>query len=147
MTISFVNLRAIMKKTNIKLQDASLLLLRLSVAAVFLYASYAKWQFLSSGAEGLSAGMVYLTRFLMVVEPLGAIALIAGFLTRWAAAGLGIIMVGAIIILSFTMQASFFTAPQAPGLDYNLLILSGCIVLIAFGAGRCSVDSRWKRKK
>jgi uncharacterized membrane protein YphA (DoxX/SURF4 family) len=65
-------------------------------------------------------------------------------LTRWAAAGLGIIMVGAVYFVRVTMKAGFFTSPQGTGLDYNLLILAGCIALVAFGAGRWSVDARLK---
>ncbi|MBI4451034.1 DoxX family protein [Candidatus Woesearchaeota archaeon] len=130
---------------NTKVQDASLLLLRLIVAAIFLYAAYGKWVFLSAAPTGTSATMLYLLKFLTIVEPLGAVALLAGFLTRWAAAGLAIIMVGAIFFLRATMNVSFFTAQQAPGWDYNLLILGCCIALLAFGAGRWSVDSARKK--
>lgn len=117
----------------------SLLLLRLVVAAIFLYAGYAKWDFWSLRPEGMSAGMLNFMKFLSIVEPLGGIALIAGLLTRWAAAGLAIIMVGAIIILQFRMNVGFAT-PQGPGWNFPLAILAGCIVLMAFGAGTWSVD-------
>jgi putative oxidoreductase len=126
-----------------KVQETSLLLLRLIVAAIFLYSSYAKWQYIATSPE-MPAGMLYLIKFLIVVEPLGAIALLAGFLTRWAAAGLGIIMVGAIVMLKFSMGTAFFTS-QAPGLDYNALILGACIALVAFGAGKWSVDAMRKK--
>jgi uncharacterized membrane protein YphA (DoxX/SURF4 family) len=66
-------------------------------------------------------------------------------LTRWAAAGLSIIMVGAIFFARFTLHAGLFTTPQGTGLDYNLLILVGCTALIAFGAGRWSVDAIRKK--
>jgi uncharacterized membrane protein YphA (DoxX/SURF4 family) len=62
-------------------------------------------------------------------------------LTRWAAAGLAIIMVGAIFFARLTMHAGLFTTPQGTGLDYNLLILAGCIALTAFGAGDWSLDA------
>ena len=127
-----------------KFQDAALLLLRLIVAAIFLYAGYAKLGMWSTAPEGMPTGMVRLTQFLSIVEPLGGIALVAGFLTRWAAAGLGIIMIGAVFFVKFTMHASFFTGPTGTGLDYIVLILAGCIVLKAFGAGRLSVDA-WKK--
>jgi putative oxidoreductase len=125
-----------------RFQETALLALRVIVAAIFLYAGYAKWGFWSAAPEGMSAGMVNLVKFLSIVEPLGGVALVAGFLTRWAAAGLAIIMVGAIFFLRFTMQAGFFTTPQGAGLDYNLLILGGCMALVAFGAGSWSVDAR-----
>lgn len=126
-------------------QNAALLLLRLVVAAVFLYAGTAKWPFWSSPLEGMSAVMHNVVRFLSVVEPLGGVALVLGFLTRWAAAGLAIIMVGAIYYAGLTLHAGLFTSPQGTGLDYNLLILAGCVVLVAFGAGGWSVDAMRKK--
>lgn len=128
-----------------RLQEAALVVLRVIVAAVFLYAGYAKWPFWSAAPGDMSAGMVNLVKFLSIVEPLGAAALVMGFLTRWAAAGLAIIMVGAIFFLRFTMQTGLFTTPQGTGLDYNLLILGGCIALMAFGAGGWSVDAIRKK--
>ena len=128
-----------------KVQDTALLVLRVVVAAIFVYAGSAKWPFWSAPPEGMSGVMLNLLKFLSIVEPLGGVALIVGFLTRWAAAGLGIIMVGAIFFARLTLHASLFTTPQGAGLDYNLLIFAGCVVLIAFGAGRWSVDAMRKK--
>jgi putative oxidoreductase len=122
-----------------------LLVLRLVVAAVFLYAGSAKWPFWSAAPEGMSGLLLNLMKFLSIVEPLGSVALVLGFLTRWAAAGLGIIMVGAIVFARLTMHTGLFTSPQGTGLDYNLLILAGCVALTAFGAGRWSVDALRRR--
>jgi putative oxidoreductase len=124
-----------------KSQDAALLVLRLVVAAVFLYAGSAKWPFWSASPEGMSSLLLNVMKFLSIVEPLGSVALVLGFLTRWAAAGLAIIMVGAIFFARLTMHAGLFTTPQGTGLDYNLLILAGCVALTAFGAGGWSVDA------
>ena len=124
-----------------KVQDIALLVLRVVVAAIFLYAGSAKWPFWSASPEGMSVVLLNITRFLSVVEPLGSVALLLGFLTRWAAAGLGVIMVGAIFFARYTLHAGLFTGPQGTGLDYNLLILAGCIALLAFGAGAWSVDA------
>ena len=126
-------------------QDAALLVLRLVVAAVFLYAGSAKWPFWSTSPEGMSATLLNVVRFLSIVEPLGSLALVFGVLTRWAAAGLGIIMVGAIYYARTSLNAGVFTGPQGTGLDYNLLLLAGCIVLLAFGAGGWSFDAARKQ--
>lgn len=85
--------------------------------------------------------MVNIIKILSIAEPVGALALIFGFLTRWAASGLAIIMVGAIFVTHFVMNVGFAT-PQGPGWNFPLAVLAGCIVLIAFGAGRWSVDAR-----
>lgn len=131
-------------KPSTKFQDTALLLLRISIAAIFLAAGYAKFGFWSALPAGMTAGTANLMKLLSIVEPLGGIALLAGFLTRWAAAGLAIIMVGAIFIMQFTMGVGFMTA-QGPGWSFPLLVLSGCLVLIAFGAGRWSVEATWKK--
>lgn len=127
------------------LQEAALIVLRLVVAAVFLYAGTAKWALWSEPMPGMSPLLHNTIRFLAIVEPLGAVALLLGFLTRWAAAGLAIIMVGAVVFSRVTMHASLFTGPQATGLDYNLLLFAGSVALLAFGAGRWSVDHRIAR--
>ena len=127
-----------------KFQEVGLLIVRLIVAAVFLYAAYAKLGLWSGAPEGMSDGMVNLMKFLSIVEPLGALALIIGFLTRLAASGLAIIMVGAIFIMQFVMHMGFAT-PQGPGWSFPLVVFAGCIMLIAFGAGRWSVDSIRKK--
>ncbi|TSC79380.1 MAG: Uncharacterized protein G01um101425_660 [Candidatus Peregrinibacteria bacterium Gr01-1014_25] len=128
-------------------KDVALLALRLIIAAVFINAGYAKLMFWGPLPEGMtmSANMVYLTQFLSIVEPLGGIALAVGFLTFWAAAGLAVIMVGASYFVYFVMQSAFFTGATGTGLDYVLLLLAGCLVLMACGSGNWSVDAKWKR--
>jgi putative oxidoreductase len=128
-----------------KAQDSALLVLRLVVAAVFLYAGSAKWPFWSAPPEGMSVLLLNVMKFLSVVEPLGSLALVLGVLTRWAAAGLSIIMVGAIFFARLTLHAGLFTTPQGTGLDYNLLILASCVALLAFGAGGWSLDAVRKK--
>lgn len=135
------------RQPNTRFQETALLALRAVIAAIFLYSTWAKWAFLSSGAPGLPAFMVGLTWFLTIVEPLGALALIAGFLTRWAAMGLALIMVGAVLMLRVTMHTALFTGPTGVGLDYNLLILACCLALAAFGAGRWSLDALRARRR
>jgi putative oxidoreductase len=124
-----------------KFQDTALLIARWIVAAIFLSAGYAKLGLWSNPPASMPSGMLNLLKFLSIVEPLGAIGLLMGYLTRWAAAGLAIIMAGAILILRFTAQTGFFTSPKGAGLDYNFLILSLCIALVAFGAGKWSLDA------
>ena len=121
-------------------QEIALILLRLVVAGIFLYAGTAKWALWSAPMPGMPPLMHNLMLLLSVVEPLGAVALLLGFLARWAAAGLATIMVGAVVVSRVTMHSPLFTGPQGTGLDYNLLLLVGCVALVAFGAGRWSVD-------
>ncbi len=124
-----------------KFQDAALLSLRLIVAAIFLYAGYVKLPFWSSTPEGMTAIMASLMKLLAIAEPLGALALILGFLTRAAASCLSIIMVGAIFVTQFVLGVGFAT-PTGPGWNFPLAILAGCFVLATFGAGRWSIDAK-----
>jgi len=127
-----------------KLQDSVLLALRLLLGALFIFAAYGKWIFLPSGATGLPAFMIGLMWFVSIAETLGAIAIIIGFLTRLAASGLGIIIIGSIFFLSLMFKWAFFTVAGAPGWDFNLLILVGLFVLISFGPGNWSIDVQRK---
>ncbi len=83
----------------------------------------------------------YMTLFLSIAVPIGAAAVVAGFLTRAAAACVAIIMIGSIPVAHFLMGVPFFTAPESPGWGANLMILGGCLALAAFGAGAWSVDA------
>lgn len=125
---------------NCKYQDAALALLRLVVGAVFIFAGYAKWFIWSAPMEGMTPIMINLTKFLSIVEPLGGVALILGFLARWAAGGLAIIMLGSLYFV-YSMGVPLFTGMEGTGADYNVLLMTGSVVLAAFGAGCWSVDA------
>jgi uncharacterized membrane protein YphA (DoxX/SURF4 family) len=121
-------------------QNASLFILRLVTATIFYVAAYYKFPFWSEAPQGISPFMLFTTRLLSIVEPLGATALLFGFLTRWAAAGLIIILIGAIYISQFVYGIGFVT-PTSPGWNFALAVLAGCLVLVAFGPGRWAVDN------
>ena len=107
-----------------------------------MWAGLAKWFVWSGALPEMSAWMINLTKLLSIVEPLGAVALILGLLTRWAASGLAIIMLGSLYFVYFMFDAGIFTSEKGAGMDYNLLLLAGNLLLAAFGAGRWSVDAR-----
>jgi putative oxidoreductase len=125
-------------------QNASLLILRIVTAAIFYVAAYYKFPFWSGAAEGISPFMLFTTRLLSIVEPLGATALLLGFLTRWAAAGLMIILLGAIYVSQFVYGIGFVT-PTSAGWNFPLAVLAGCFVLTAFGPGKWAIDNRRRR--
>ena len=132
-------------QTYTSYQNASLLILRIVTAAIFYVAGYNKFPFWSSAPEGMSAFLLFTTRLLSIAEPLGATAVLFGYLTRWAAVGLIIIMTGAIFILQFVYGIGFVT-PTSAGWNFPLAMLAGCLILTAFGAGKWSIDYSRSRK-
>jgi uncharacterized membrane protein YphA (DoxX/SURF4 family) len=122
-----------------KYQNVALLVLRIVTAAVFYVAAYVKFPFWSHVPEGISPFMLFTTRLLSIVEPLGATAVLVGLLTRWAALGLIIILLGAIYVSQFVYGIGF-VMPTSPGWNFPLSVLAGCIILTAFGPGKWSID-------
>lgn len=72
-------------------------------------------------------------------ELLGGIALAAGFLTRWAGAGLTLIMLGALSIVH--LKNGFFAGNG--GIEFVLVLGSAAAGIALAGPGRYSVDG-WR---
>ena len=133
-------------QTYTKLQDTALFILRLITASIFFVAAYFKFPFWSGAPEGTSAFLLFVTRLLSIAEPLGAVAVLIGFLTRLAALGQIIILLGAIYVTQFVFGIGYVT-PTSPGWNMPLAVLGGCLILAAFGAGSWSVDAKIKHNK
>jgi putative oxidoreductase len=81
--------------------------------------------------------------FLVIIgEFFGSLGLLIGFLTRFTAASMAVIMAGAIMMVhhphGFFMNWSGKQAGE--GYEYHLLVLGICAALVLTGAGRWSVD-------
>jgi putative oxidoreductase len=90
-------------------------------------------------------GLPWIIAFLVVIgEFFGSLALLMGFLTRFSAASIGVIMLGAITMVH--LQNGFFMnwfGKQAgEGYEYHLLVLGISVALTIIGAGRWSVDQQ-----
>lgn len=95
------------------------------------------------GAFTEKMGIPWIIAFLVVMgESLGALGLIAGFLTRFAAFGIGCIMVGAISLVHwpYGFFMNWFGKQSGEGFEYHLLVLGMSIALMIAGAGKWSVD-------
>lgn len=120
--------------------DWGLVAIRIAVGTIFLaHGTMKRGMWKMQPSPQMSAGMISTMRFLSVVEPLGGIAVLAGFLTQWAAIGLGIIMIGAIKMKVLKWNAPF-AATDKNGWELDLLILTACIMLLVAGAGSLSLD-------
>lgn len=100
------------------------------------------------GGGGFSGTMGFLTgmgipspiAFLVILgESLGALALIVGFCTRFCAASLGLIMLGAILMVHGGQ--GFLGGDGAIGYQWHVVYLAGCIALVLQGGGAWSIDA------
>ncbi|MEX0773511.1 MAG: DoxX family protein [Balneolales bacterium] len=118
--------------------NIGLLILRVGIAVSFLYHGIDKlkmWKMEPS--EEMPASMLKQLRLLSIVEPLGAVALVSGFLTQLAAIGFTIIMLGAINLKVGQMQKKF---GEPGGWELDVVLMAGCIALVLTGAGTLSFD-------
>jgi putative oxidoreductase len=88
-------------------------------------------------------GMPAVIAFLVIIgESFGSLGLLAGFLTRFTAAGFVIIMLGAIALvhLPFGFFMNWFGRQAGEGFEYHLLVIGISLALLVTGAGKWSVD-------
>ena len=85
---------------------------------------------------------LFIAILVILGESLGALGLITGFLTRFCAAGILMIMGGA-IVMSHAANGFFmnWSGQQAgEGFEYHLLAIALCLPLIISGGGKFSAD-------
>ncbi len=85
----------------------------------------------------------WLVAFLIIIgEFFGSLGLLAGLLTRFSAASIGVIMLGAIALVHLPngFFMNWFGKQSGEGYEYHLLVVGIALALIVTGAGRWSVD-------
>jgi putative oxidoreductase len=94
-------------------------------------------------------GVPWLIALLVIIaESFGSLALLAGFLTRFTAASLAVIMLGAIMMVHapYGFFMNWFGQQQGEGYEYHVLIIGIAAALLFTGAGRWSVDGEIAEK-
>jgi putative oxidoreductase len=117
--------------------DVALLVVRVVVGTIFV-AHGAQKLFGAFGGPGLAAvveGMGPLGYFVTVGEFFGGLGLIVGFLSRFSAASLVVIMIGAIVKVHG--QHGFFLSNK--GFEYNLALIGLLLPTVIAGPGRFAV--------
>lgn len=90
-----------------------------------------------------SQGMPTVIAFLVIIgESFGALGLITGFIGRFCAFGIMLIMLGAMFMVHF--KAGFFMnwtgQQQGEGFEYHLLTLGLGLIVLLKGSGAFSID-------
>ncbi|HLZ32859.1 MAG TPA: DoxX family protein [Nitrospira sp.] len=99
-----------------------------------------------SGTIGFFTDVMHLPwiiAFLVIIgEFFGSLGLLVGFLTRFSAASLAVIMVGAIVTthIPHGFFMNWFGKQQGEGYEYHLLVIGIGLALLITGAGTWSVD-------
>lgn len=122
------------------MNDVALLLLRIGLASIFLtHGTHKQRLWKMQPSAQMPAGMLRTLRFLSIAEPAGALGVLFGFLTRYAAIGLALVMLGALRFL-ITKVHRKFTGENVAGWEFEYLLLLVAIALAIFGAGRYALD-------
>lgn len=120
----------------------AIVVIRLGLGIIFLVHGAAKVAHLSETIESLSVGVgipPWLAFMVAATELLGGVGLILGLFARFAALGVGTVMIGAIITVH--AQHGFFL--QNHGYEYNLALIAMAFAVILAGAGPWSIDAKF----
>ena len=132
------------------------LLLRLTIALV-MFPHGAQKALGLFGGQGFSATLKFFTDngmptalvvLIIMGEFLGPISLAIGFLSRFCAASIAVIMIGA---ASLHIQNGFFmnwfSNQKGEGIEYHILMIGLCLAVVLKGSGWLSVDRLLMRSK
>lgn len=113
--------------------DVGVLLLRVAVAAVFLYHALPKLKAPAEMAKGIGWPS-WAPALLGGVETLGALSVALGVYAQVGAAALGIVMLGALYYKSVKWKMPF-SAMDKPGWELDLVLLAANLAIFLSGAG------------
>lgn len=143
---------------NISTNDYSALVVRIVTGLVMLAHGVQKafgW-FGGFGFDGTmhfftdTIGLPYVLGVLIIIgETAGALALMAGWLTRINAAGFIIIMLGAIVTMSWQhgFYMNWYGVQTGEGYELHLLMIALSLSLLLTGGGKLSVDHALRKRK
>lgn len=85
----------------------------------------------------------------IVIEHVGSLALVFGLLTRAAAAGVGLVMIGAVLTVHvrYGFFMNWYGTQAGEGFEFHLLALAIVAALMLGGGGRASIDGAlWRAR-
>jgi putative oxidoreductase len=149
-----------MKKSTIpteKKLNVTLLVVRITVGFIVLAHGVQKL-FGWFGGYGFTGTMEFFTEFIglpyllglaiILAETAGMVSLISGLFTRFMAASVIVIMIGAIVTMHFDngFYMNWEGTSKGEGFEFHLLIIVLAAVSLLFGPGNYSLDQLLTRK-
>lgn len=124
--------------------DWGLMALRLALGIVFM-AHGSQKLFGAFGGHGLAAtvaAMGPIGYLVSIGEFFGGLGVLVGFLTRFSAASIAVIMLGAIatVHLKNGLFMNWSGKQAGEGFEYHLLVIAICALLVLVGPGRLAVS-------
>ncbi len=125
--------------------DSALLVLRGVLGIVFMVHG-SQLVFGALGGPGIAnfAKMMGPVGYLVAIgQFFGGLGILVGVLTRFSAAAIGVIMLGAIgmVHLKNGFFMNWYSKQAGEGYEYHLLVLAMCVVLLITGPGRYAVQA------
>lgn len=123
------------------MNNAMILAARVLLAQIFLISGFGKLGAGYAGTQGYMEAMGIpgmLLPLVIALEIGGGLALIAGFLTRWAALALAVFA----LVSAALFHANFGDQTQTIMFMKNLAMAGGLLLLYVHGAGSYSLDAR-----
>jgi putative oxidoreductase len=121
-----------------RFSDLALLCLRLMVGVVFLTSGYNHLKDPAARSKSIAMSKGF-TIFLGAAECAGALGVMAGALTQWAAIGLILVMLGAIQKKIFVWHTGFWGKFGTNGWSYDLIMVVMNLVIVTTAGGSLSL--------
>jgi putative oxidoreductase len=142
-----------LSKVFSKYSDYAPLVLRVALAMVFIAHGYQKLFVMGVPAvgemfAGLGIPMAGVAAWVVaLVELVGGICLLLGFLTRYAAVLIGIVMVVAILKVKLAVGLIAPMGAPMPGAELDVALLAAAIAVALAGPGKWSLEKAMLKKE
>lgn len=119
--------------------DIGILLIRIALGIVFIYAGWSKITNIDTAVVGFAAIGIPgpLTYLVAATEFLGGIAVLSGLFVRFAAFAIAVVM---FVATTFVHLSNGFSV-SAGGYEYTLVLMLVSLALALFGAGKYSLGN------
>jgi len=123
------------------------LLGRVLLVLIFVHSGVGKIEHFEGTAQYMAKSGMPMPSFFLVgaifLELVGSLTVILGFFTRFGA----LLLIVFLIPTTLIFHTHFGDRVQMIMFMKNVSMLGGCLVLLAHGPGRFSLDSLWREKK